>query len=301
MGYQVQTGVAQTGVVALLGKGSPVTLLRFDMDALPITEQTGVSYSSTHAGVMHACGHDGHMAIGLTVARIMKELEHNWQGTLKFIFQPAEEGLGGCEQMIKGGILENPRPQIALGMHIWNEKPLGWLGITKGPMMAGAEIFSVKIAGSGGHGALPQEVHDPIVAAAQIITAAQTIISRNISPLETGVVSFTQVQAGETYNVIPPEVLLKGTLRYFEDSTKEILHRRFEEIIKNIGNAFSCTTEIMITDIGPALVNDPTICSRVGGAVNEIYPEMDISYDYQTMGSEDFSLVCKKFPVATFL
>jgi amidohydrolase len=171
------------------------------MDALPITEDTGAEYASQNPGVMHACGHDGHTAIGLTVAKILNAHRDQLAGTIKFCFQPSEEGengeeIGGAEMMIRDGLLESPKVDMALALHLWNEQPLGWLGIAGGPMMAGGEIFNVKVIGRGGHGAIPDVAVDPIIAATQIVTALQTIVSRNISPLDTAVVSVTTIHSG---------------------------------------------------------------------------------------------------------
>src|SRR5512139_2496390 len=180
LGLEVSTGIAETGVVALLegARPGPVLLLRFDMDALPISEETGAEYASQTPGIMHACGHDGHTAIGLTVAKILHAHRDQLAGTLKFCFQPSEEGIngeeiGGAEMMMRDGLLDSPKVDMMLALHIWNEEPLGWLGIAGGPMMAGAELFTVKVTGKGGHGAIPHAAIDPIVASAHIVTALQ--------------------------------------------------------------------------------------------------------------------------------
>ena len=184
LGMEVKTGVGQTGVVGLIeGKApGPVVLLRVDMDALPIQEETGAEYASENPGLMHACGHDGHVAVGLTVARILNEHRNEFCGTVKMVFQPGEEGLGGAEKMIADGVLQDPPADVALGLHVWNEKPVGWIGVVPGPVMAAADTFTVKITGRGGHGAVPDLTADPIVAAAQVVTALQSIVSRNVPP-----------------------------------------------------------------------------------------------------------------------
>jgi amidohydrolase len=218
IGLEVTTGIAKTGVVALIdgAKPGPVIMLRFDIDALPITEQTGASYASQNPGLMHACGHDGHVAIGLTVARLLNDHRDEINGTIKPVFQPAEEGVGGAETMIKEGVLEGPAPVQCLGLHIWNNEPLGWLGIAAGPVMASAATFNIALIGKGGHGAMPHQGIDPVVAAAQIISAAQTISSRNTDPQKACVVSFCALHAGDAFNVIPQTVEMKGTIRAFE-------------------------------------------------------------------------------------
>ncbi len=223
LGLEVHPGVGGTGVVALLegSKPGPVVLVRADMDALPIHEETGASYASQNEGVMHACGHDGHTAVLLTVAKMLTAHRNEFSGTVKFMFQPAEEGMGGAEKMLESGILDNPKVDVALALHVWNEKPVGWIGISSGPAMAGAEIFKIKVVGKGGHGAVPHLAVDPILAAAQIVSALQGIVSRNIAPLQTAVVSVCTIHGGETFNVIPPAVEMTGTIRTFEPDSPE--------------------------------------------------------------------------------
>ncbi|MDH3943068.1 MAG: amidohydrolase, partial [Anaerolineae bacterium] len=198
LGLEVTTGIAETGVIGILeGEGAgKVILLRFDMDALPLDEETGADYASTNPGVMHACGHDGHTAIGLTVAQLLHANRGEFSGTIKFVFQPAEEGLGGAERMVKEGVLEDPRPDYSLGLHLWNEFPLGQTSATPGPVMAGSQTFKITVKGKGAHGAAPHQSVDPVIAAAHIVTALQSIVSRNVDPLESIVISVTAVHAG---------------------------------------------------------------------------------------------------------
>src|SRR5512146_66347 len=239
LGIEVTKGVGRTGVVGLLegSKPGPTLLLRFDMDALPIAEETGAEYASQNQGVMHACGHDGHTAIGLTVAKILHAHRDQLAGTIKLCFQPSEEGnngeeVGGAEMMLRDGVLENPKVDMSLSLHLWNEKPLGWLGVTKGPVMAGADIFTVRIIGRGGHGAIPDRAVDPVVAAANMVSALQTIVSRNVAPLETAVVSVTNIHGGTTFNVIPQEVRLEGTIRTFDSGVRQRVLARFDQIVR---------------------------------------------------------------------
>ena len=233
-------GVGKTGVVSGLLEGTkpgPTLPPRFDMDALPIVEQTGAEYASQNPEAMHACGHDGHTAIGLTVAKILNTHRDQLAGTVKFCFQPSEEGnngeeVGGAEMMMRDGVLDAPRVDMALALHLWNEYPLGSLGIAGGPVMAGAEIFTIKVTGRGGHGAIPDVTIDPIVAAAHIVTALQTIVSRNISPLDTAVVSVTMLHSGTMFNVIPQEATLEGTIRTFDNGVRQKVVERFEQIVR---------------------------------------------------------------------
>ncbi|MCA1899512.1 MAG: amidohydrolase [Chloroflexi bacterium] len=302
LGIEVTKGVGKTGVVGLLegAKPGPALLLRFDMDALPIVEETGAEYASQNAGVMHACGHDGHTAIGLTVAKILNAHKNEIAGTVKFCFQPSEEGtngedIGGAEMMIKDGVLENPKVDMTLALHLWNEKPLGWVHVAKGPVMAGAEEFKVKIIGRGGHGAMPQAAIDPVVCAAQIISAAQTIVSRNVAPTETAVVSFTVIQGGTAFNVIPQEVVMEGTIRTFEPQVRERTLRRFEEIVKGVAAAMECLSEIKIKRLSPALINADKITAKVQETARRILPNaIHDNAPYLTMGAEDMAFIQEK-------
>src|SRR3972149_6829056 len=191
LGLEVTKGVGKTGVVGFLegANPGPTILLRFDMDALPIHEDTGAEYASTNPGVMHACGHDGHTAIGFSVAKLLHAHRNELAGSIKFCFQPSEEGFngeeaGGAEMMIRDGVLDGPKVDKTLSVHLWNEKPLGWVHVASGPVMAGAELFTIKLTGKGGHGAAPHTTIDPVVAVAQVVTALQTIAARNVAPLQ---------------------------------------------------------------------------------------------------------------------
>jgi len=199
LGLEVSTGIGKTGVVALLegAHPGPVVLARVDMDALPIQEETAAEYASQNPGVMHACGHDGHTAIGLCVARMLEAHRDELAGTVKFVFQPAEEGLGGAQAMLADGVLENPRPDYALALHLWNEQPFGWLGVTPGLAMAASDRFQITITGRGGHGASPHLTVDPVLAGAQVITALQSIVARNVNPLKSAVVTVTCLTGGK--------------------------------------------------------------------------------------------------------
>ena len=302
LGIEVTKGVGKTGVVGLLEGARPGTtlLLRFDMDALPIVEETGAEYASQNKGVMHACGHDGHTAIGLTVAKILNAHRDELAGTVKFCFQPSEEGtngeeVGGAEMMMRDGLLESPKVDMALALHLWNEQPLGWLGIGGGPMMAGAELFDIKITGKGGHGALPERTIDPIVAASQIVNALQTIVSRNVSPLDTAVVSVTTLHSGTAFNVIPAQATLGGTIRSFEGRVRQKVLERLEQIVRGTAEALGCQAEITIQRITPALVNDMSISEKVQETSRRIFPEADLhTAGYLTMGAEDAAFLLEK-------
>ena len=302
LGLEVTKGVGKTGVVGLLegAKPGPTLLLRFDMDALPIVEDTGAEYASQNQGVMHACGHDGHTAIGLTVAKILNAHKNEIAGTIKFCFQPSEEGsngeeVGGAEMMMKDGVLEGPKVDMTLSLHLWNEKPLGWVHVAKGPVMAGAEIFKIKIIGKGGHGAVPNATIDPVTCAAQIITASQTIVSRNVSPLETAVVSFTIINGGTAFNVIPQEVTLEGTIRTFDPQVRLKVVKRFEEIVNGVASAMGCKVEMNVKQLTPALINADDVTSKVQETAMRVLPQS--THDntpYLTMGAEDMAYMQTK-------
>ncbi len=303
LGLEVTTGIAQTGVVALIEGAHPgkTALLRFDMDALPIQEETGLEFSSLNSGVMHACGHDAHVAIGLTVARMLASHRDEIHGTVKLMFQPAEEGLGGAEGMLEAGILESPKVDFALGMHVWNELPVGRVAVPAGPLMAGAEIFKVVIEGKGGHGGLPQLSADPVVASAQIITALQTIVSRNLAPLDAAVVSVCQVKAGEAFNVIPQRAELSGTIRTFEPEVRQKVLARFEEIVQGVAAAMGCQAVIDMRRLTPAVINDPALADQVAEAASEVLPDPQLDRAYRSMVSEDMAYVLEQVPGCYFM
>lgn len=302
LGLEVSSGIAETGVVALLegGQPGPVVLLRFDMDALPVQEETGAEYASQNPGVMHACGHDGHTAVGLAVARLLEAHRQDLAGVVKFVFQPAEEGLGGAERMVAAGVLENPRPVVNLALHLWNYKPLGWLGITPGPVMAASEAFNLRIVGKGGHGALPHKAIDPVLASAQVITSLQSIVSRNVPPLESAVVTVTSVRGGETTNVIPPEVELKGTIRSFAPEVREKVLERFHQVVSGVAEALGCRAEIKVWRVSPAVINNRTLTRRVQEVAARLLPESTIDPEERTMGSEDMAFLMEKIPGCYF-
>lgn len=303
LGLEVHTGVGGTGVVAVLEgtKPGPVVLVRADMDALPIIEETGAPYASQNPGVMHACGHDGHTATLLTVARMLNNHQKELAGTVKFMFQPAEEGMGGAEAMIAAGVLGNPKVDIALALHVWNEKPVGWIGIANGPALAGAEIFNIKIRGKGGHGAAPHLAVDPILASAQVITALQGIVARNVAPLQTAVVSVCTIHAGETFNVIPPVVEMTGTIRTFEPAVRMLVLNRFENMIHSVAEAMGCQAELDIQRLTPATINQPEVAARVDSVARHVFPDADVDgANFITMGSEDFAFILEKVPGCFF-
>lgn len=298
LGMQVKRGVGKTGVVGLLegNRPGPVIMLRFDMDALPIKEESEVAYASINPGVMHACGHDAHTAVGLSVAHILAAHRDDIFGVVKFVFQPAEEGLGGAESMIEDKVLEAPKPDFALALHVWNEKPVGWLGVSPGYIMAAADIFDVRITGKGGHGALPHLTTDPVFAAAQIITTLQSIPSRNVPPLEAAVISVTSIHGGDTFNVIPPEVKLEGTIRTFKPQVRQQVLKRFQQVCAGTGEILGCQVEVNLRVLTPALYNDPAVTARLSDVARQLLPDFSVDSQYHIMVSEDMAYMMQDIP-----
>ena len=205
--------------------------------------------------------------------------------------------MGGAKKMIEGGVLESPKVNRVLGLHLWNEQPVGWFGISNGPMMAGAEIFKIKVEGKGGHAAAPHLGMDPILASAQIVCALQGIVSRNVAPVQTAVVSVCTIHAGETFNVIPPAAEMTGTIRTFESETRLRVMERFEETVSGVAKAMGCRANIDLQRLTPATINQPETASRVQAIARQLFPDAEIeTANYLTMGSEDFSFLLEKVP-----
>ncbi len=298
LGFTVRSGIAETGIVASFdsGKAGPRFLLRFDMDALPIQEENQVEYCSQQAGKMHACGHDGHVAIGLTVGRMIIQLGAQLSGSFHLLFQPAEEIGQGALKIVKEGVLDEVNPDFILGVHLWNEKPLGWLGITDGPLMAASGKVDITVNGEGGHGGQPQKAKDPIVTSAQIIQQIQTIVSRNLDPLDAAVVSICTIEGGKRYNIIPSKVDLSGTIRYFTDQTYSVLKQRLSEICENTGRAMDCSVELKLEPLVKATRNDPEVAGKVRKAALKMNQKVEVDQTYRTMISEDVGVFLDLVP-----
>jgi amidohydrolase len=294
-GWQVET-VAGTGVIAVLPGSDAAGVLAFraDMDALAIQEQNLVPYRSQQDGVMHACGHDGHTAILLGLAKLLASTPP--LGTVKLLFQPAEEGPGGALPMIAAGALENPRPQAVIGLHLWNNLPLGTLGLQAGPVMAQADHFNIKILGRGGHGAIPQQTVDAIVVASQVVTMLQTIVSRNVDPLESAVISVGRFEAGRAFNVIAQEAQLEGTVRCFSQELAKLLPERLEAVVKGVCQALGASYELDYKRGYPPVVNDPSVTALVQAAA----PSALKLIGHQTLGGEDISYFLNEIPGCYF-
>jgi amidohydrolase len=304
LGLEVREGVGGTGVVATLSNGEgPTILVRADMDALPIEEQNGWEWRSSSPGKMHACGHDCHTAIGLTVARLLvEELDRDrssWHGTVKWMFQPAEEGGNGAGRMIEDGLLD-PMPDAALALHVWSDVPAGQVALREGASMACADVFRARISGRGGHGAIPQQTIDPVVVAAHVVTALQTVVSRSVDPLEPAVVTVGQLSAGEAFNVIPDEATLSGTVRAFNEETRAVIEKRVREVIETLPLAFGARGACAYEKGYPPTVNDTRLTQWTREAIAEEIGAENVVEWTPTMGAEDMSLVLERVPGCYF-
>ena len=302
LGLEVQTGVGKTGVVGILEGESdgPTLLIRADMDALPIHEETGAEYASLTAQRMHACGHDGHTSIALAVAEMLNDERDSLKGRVKFVFQPAEEIGQGAQAMVSDGVLTTLRPDYTIGLHLWNEMPVGTVAVTPGPAMSAASIFDIVVKGHGGHGAQPQKTHDPIVAASQIVSALQTIVSRNVNPLDTAVVTVGAIHGGEAFNVIPPTVTMKGTIRTYLPEVEDHVFNRVRQIAEGVASALECTAEVNISPMTIAVNNHPDVSQQVAQVAEKIVGHENVHDDVRTMGSEDVSLFMDDIPGCYF-
>ncbi|MGI9492951.1 MAG: M20 aminoacylase family protein [Geminicoccaceae bacterium] len=295
---EIHTGLAKTGVVGVLrsGEGTDTIGLRADMDALPIQEKTGLSYASTVPGKMHACGHDGHTAMLLGAARYLAETR-NFDGTVYFIFQPAEEGEGGGRHMVEEGLFEKFPMRHVYGMHNWPGRPVGNFAMRPGPIMAATDQFVIEFKGKGGHAAAPHFCKDPLVAGAHAVTAMQTIISRSADPVDHGVVSVTQFHGGDALNVIPETAKIAGTARCFTAEMRSLLERRISDIAKHVAAAHEISVEIDYRRGYPPTVNSEAETDLAAEIATEIAGEDKV--DRATppvMGGEDFAYMLEQKP-----
>ncbi|MBL1210741.1 M20 family metallopeptidase [Geminocystis sp. GBBB08] len=302
-GIEYQAGVAKTGVVATIKskyKGK-VLAIRADMDALPIQEENEVSYCSKHDGLMHACGHDGHTAIALGIAYYLAHHRDQFQGTVKIIFQPAEEGPGGAKPMIEAGVLKNPDVDAIIGLHLWNNLPLGTMGVREGALMAAVECFKCEILGKGGHGAIPQQTIDSIMVGSQIVSALQIIVSRNISPIDSAVVTVGTFHSGTALNVIADRAKISGTVRYFNPTLEKYIRERIEAIIAGICQSHGAKYHLDYWQLYPPVINHPRITQLVKSVALEVVETpLGIVPECQTMGGEDMSFFLQEIPGCYF-
>jgi len=303
LGLEPRTGVGRTGVLARVTGGRPgrTVLLRADMDALPIQEENEVPYRSQNPGRMHACGHDCHTSILLGVAKRLVAEARDLPGSVVLCFQPAEElggPKGGAEAMIQDGALEWAKADAAFGLHVWQDLPLGLVGVTAGPWMAAVDEFTVTFRGKGAHAAMPQAGRDPVVALAHAVTALQTLVSRNADPLKELVVSVTQLRAGSAFNIIPETAWMNGTVRVFDRDLWARAPREFERVVRGVAAALDCEAEILYERGNKPTYNDPAMCEYARAAAVSVVGEANLRTDVRTMGGEDFSTFLERVPGA---
>ena len=298
MGLAPQMNVGKTGVTADLTFGDgPTIALRADMDALPMQETSGLDFSSKHDGVMHACGHDGHMAMLLGAAKVLTQNGDSFNGTVRFIFQPAEEGAGGARYMIEDGCLDGV--DEIYGIHVWNYQPVGEVGITDGPVLAAADMFEINIKGIGGHGAAPQGTVDAVVVSSHLVQGLQTIVSRNTNPLESTVVTIGTINGGHNFNIIADEVTLSGTARAYTEENRNLIKTRMAEIIDGVAKTFGAGISFDYEDGYPPTINHTDPVNKVLKAAERVVGEK-AGMPYLSMGGEDFSYYLQKIPGCFF-
>ena len=290
-GLEVQTGIATYGVVALLktGRPGPTLLLRADMDALPVTEETGLAFASTHEGVMHACGHDAHVAMGLVAATVLNRIKDELNGTIKFLFQPAEEGPGGAKPMIDEGVLDNPKVDYSIGCHVWPEIPEGTIGVRSGPFMAAMDRFDIKIIGRSGHGAMPHLCVDALEVGTQVVSALQRISSRHMNPLEPAVVTVGMFHAGTAFNIIPGDAQLTGTTRTFNLDIWNSWAERLETIVRGVCESMGADFEMKFSKGYPPTINDDSMAEVVRRCAQKVAGKDKVVEPERSMGGEDMS------------
>lgn len=305
MGLAVRDGVGGLGVVGLLegGHPGPTLAIRADMDALKVTEETGLPFASKHPGRMHACGHDGHTAIALGTAEILASHREQLQGNVKFIFQPAEEGPGGAKPMIQDGALLNPKVDAVIGLHlgvIWDLPP-GTVGVRSGPMMASTDRVEITIKGKGGHGAMPHQTVDAVAIGAQVVTALQTIVSRRVDPLEPAVVTIGSFHAGTTFNVIADTAVMQGTVRCLRESLRQRMPEHIERMVQGVATGMGAEASLNYLPGHPVLENDPEFTAFFAGVAKEVLGEGKVvTLSQPTMGGEDMSYFLNEVPGTYF-
>jgi len=295
---EVRTGVGETGVFSVLRGGRPgrSVLLRADIDALPLTEaDRGQPYRSVQAGMHHACGHDGHIAILLGVAELLTARKKDLPGQVSFAFQPAEERVGGAQGMLDDGVLD-AKPEACFGLHLWNELEVGQVDIRPGPIFASADAFDIALLSSGGHGGMPHQTTDPVLASAELIVALQTLVSRETPPLEPAVLTIGSIHGGTAPNIIPSRVELQGTLRVFDPPLRERLLTRIHELVDGIARTFRVRSEMRMTESCPACINDASMAGFVRDVAERIVGPKNVSGSMRTMGADDMSLFLNAVP-----
>jgi amidohydrolase len=295
-GLEVQTGIAKYGVVGLMrtGRPGPTLMLRAELDALPIAEQTGLPFASTHPGAMHACGHDAHMAMVLGAATVLQKLKDPLQGNIKFIFQPAEEGPGGAKPMIEAGVMESPKVDYAMACHLWPDRPEGMIGVRKGTIMAAMDRFDMRIIGRGGHGAMPHICVDALEVGTQVVNALQRVVSRQMNPLKPAVVTVGSFHAGTAFNVIPAEAVMSGTTRTFDLDIWESWEERIRKILKGVCESMGASFEFTYSRGYPPTINDSSMVDVVRRCAGGVVGKDKVVEPEPTMGGEDMSFFLQK-------
>ena len=311
LGIEVETDIAYTGVVGVLkgNKPGPVVAVRADMDALPVTEETDLSFKSTvkttylnkEVGVMHACGHDIHTSVQLGVASVLASMKRSLPGTVKFIFQPAEEGPppgeeGGADLMLKEGVFANLKPSAIFGLHTHPGLAVGELGLTIGPAMAAVDHFIITIKGKQSHGAYPHKSVDPIIMATEAVGAFQTIRSRSLSPLEPSVVTVGIIRGGERFNIIPEQVHLEGTVRTYNPEVQDMVEYRRNKILEGITLAYGGSFEFDYDRGTPATINDPELAKQMIPTMERVVGKNNLKFLDPVMGGEDFAFFANEVP-----
>ncbi len=297
LGLSAREGVGRTGVTADTdaGAGGPRLMLRADMDALPLAEDSGAPYASETPGRMHACGHDGHVAMGLAVARRLAAAP---PAPLRFLFQPAEEGQGGALACADDGVLDGVR--AAFGLHLWTPLPAGKIGVNRGALMAAVDQFEIVVEGRGGHGAAPHETEDSILAAARIVDALQSVVAREISPLEPAVVTIGSIHGGTAFNIIPGSVRMEGTARSFSEAVGKALPEKIRRIVAGTAAACGVRATVRYDRVNGATVNDPKMADLVIETASRLLGEENVETGTRTLGGEDMSVFLDRVPGCFF-
>lgn len=303
LGLEVTTGHARTGVIGMLegGKPGPLVAVRADMDALPVTENSGLPFASQNEGISHACGHDVHMSVVLGVAKALSDERESLSGTVMFIFQPAEEGsppgtMGGAELMVHDGVFEEREPEAIFGMHTFPDMNVGEIGYTPGPAFAATDHFILTVKGKQAHGSRPHQSIDPVVMSAEIISALQTIRSRNMNPSEPGVLSVGMIDGGQRFNIIPEEVRMEGTVRTYDAEVQDMIVERIHAIAGGISKAHGGDYELVYAKNTPAVINNRKLSAWAGKVLGGVEAADSVSVIPPTMGGEDFAFFSNEIP-----
>ena len=302
LGITVETGVAGTGVIGLLegGRAGKTVLLRADMDALPLQEKADIPFKSEVAGVMHACGHDSHVAMLLGAAKLLTERRDALSGTVKFMFQPAEEGGAGALRMIEAGLLEGPKVDAAFALHVSPSFYAGEVAVKAGPTHASSDRFTIRVTGRGGHAARPHFAVDPVVIAAHIVTALQTVVSREVSSSDEAVITIGSIDSGTTFNIIPDDALMRGTVRTYSPAVQDLIEKRIPEIAQGVARALRGDAVVEYHRMYPPNINHESGAELIRAAANDVFGPGVILPDESQMGGEDFSFLMQRVPGAMF-